>query len=41
MAKVVICGLDTSTLPKLTNQEINDLMKKLKAATSRRAKSLL
>lgn len=31
MAKVVICGLDTSTLPKLTNQEINDLMKKLKS----------
>ncbi|HHW90331.1 MAG TPA: RNA polymerase sporulation sigma factor SigG [Clostridiales bacterium] len=31
MAKVVICGLDTSTLPKLTNQEITDLMKKLKS----------
>ncbi|HEY8390385.1 MAG TPA: RNA polymerase sporulation sigma factor SigG [Clostridia bacterium] len=31
MAKVVICGLDTSTLPKLSNQEIMDLMKKLKA----------
>lgn len=30
MAKVVICGLDTSTLPKLNNQEITDLMKKLK-----------
>lgn len=30
MAKVVICGLDTSTLPKLTKDEITDLMKKLK-----------
>jgi RNA polymerase sporulation-specific sigma factor len=30
MAKVVICGLDTSTLPKLSNQEITDLMKQLK-----------
>ena len=30
MAKVVICGLDTSTLPKLTKEEIIDLMNKLK-----------
>ncbi|HEY8424318.1 MAG TPA: RNA polymerase sporulation sigma factor SigG [Clostridia bacterium] len=31
MAKVEICGLDTSTLPKLSNQEITELMKKLKS----------
>lgn len=30
MAKVVICGLDTSTLPKLSKQEITDLMQQLK-----------
>ena len=29
--KVKICGLDTSTLPKLTNEESRDLMKKIKS----------
>jgi len=31
MGKVVICGIDTSTLPKLSKQEMVDLMNKLKA----------
>ncbi len=29
--KVVICGLDTSTLPKLTGRELQDLLVKLKS----------
>lgn len=28
--KVTICGVDTSTLPKLSEEEINELMKKIK-----------
>ena len=29
--KVIICGIDTSTLPKCTNEELNNLMKKIKS----------
>lgn len=29
-SKVTICGIDTSTLPKLKNAELNELMKKVK-----------
>lgn len=29
--KVIICGIDTSTLPKCTNDELNTLMKKIKS----------
>ena len=29
-SKVTICGLDTSTLPKLTNEEMENLMQKIK-----------
>ena len=28
--KVTICGIDTTTLPKLSNDELNDLMQKVK-----------
>ncbi len=28
--KVKVCGVDTSTLPKLTNEQLTDLMKKVK-----------
>ena len=29
--KVIICGIDTSTLPKCTNEELNSLMLKIKS----------
>ena len=29
--KVIICGIDTSTLPKCTNAELNELMTKIKS----------
>lgn len=33
--KVIICGIDTSTLPKCTNNELNSLMLKIKAGDTK------
>jgi len=40
-SKVEICGADTSSLPKLTSAELNDLMKKVKAGDAAARKQLI
>ena len=39
--KVTICGIDTSTLPKLKNEELNELMKKVKSGDKNAKKQFI